>query len=47
MPLAILHVEGLHGTADICAQYNPHYSSIPKTLKETVSFEVKRFMQSI
>ena len=37
MPLAILHMEGLHGTADVCAQYNPHYSSIPKTLKETVS----------
>lgn len=47
MPLAILHMEGLHGTADICAQYNPHYSSIPKTLKGTVSFEFRCFMQII
>ena len=35
--LAILHVEGNYGQADICAVYNPHYAAIPATLTDTVS----------
>ena len=37
MPLAILHMEGPQGVADICAQYNPHFSAIPHKLENTVS----------
>lgn len=40
MPLAILHVEGPAGSADLCAIYNPHYSAIPMTLQRTPRYKV-------
>jgi len=40
MPLAILHIEGARGSADTCAEYKPHFSSIPMTLANTPKFKI-------
>jgi len=39
-PIAILHLEVGHKTADICAIYNPRYSAIPFELKDTPKYPV-------
>lgn len=38
--LAILHLEGDTGKADICAVYNPYYAAIPATLDQTEKLDV-------
>ncbi|XP_047132347.1 signal peptide peptidase-like 2B isoform X1 [Hydra vulgaris] len=39
-PLAILHLEGQFGSADVCAIYNPEFSAIPMELSSTPKYKV-------
>jgi len=38
--LAILHLQGESGSADICAVYNPYYAAIPTTVEKTEKLTV-------